>query len=66
MTEAEYQLFVNWWENSCRKGAVSFSFPRIDAKNGTATEYRFAAGQDIKVSNPSGDILELQMSWETV
>jgi hypothetical protein len=66
MTEPEYQLFVAWYENNCRRGAVSFAFPRIDAKNGPLTEYWFSPGQDIQVSNVSGDILELQMSWETV
>jgi hypothetical protein len=66
MTEPEYQLFVAWWDNSCRRGAVSFAFPRVDAKNGAITEYRFSPDQDIQVSNVSGDILELQMNWETV
>jgi hypothetical protein len=66
MTESEYQLFVNWWEHFCRRGAVSFAFPRIDAKNGAPTEYRFTAGQDLKIANPSGDILEVRMTWETV
>jgi hypothetical protein len=66
MTEPEYQLFANWWENSCCQGAVSFAFPRVDAKNGILTEYRFSPDQDIQVTNVSGDILELQMRWETV
>jgi hypothetical protein len=66
MTEPEYQLFAAWWENSCRRGAVSFAFPRVDAKDGAITEYRFSPDQDIQVSNVSGDILELQMRWETV
>jgi hypothetical protein len=66
MTEAEYQLFVVWWETSCRRGALSFAFPRLDAKNEAPAEYRFAADQDIRVSNVNGDILELQMTWETV
>jgi hypothetical protein len=65
MTEPEYQLFVAWWENSCRRGAVSFAFPRVDAQNGAITEYRFSPDQDIQVSNVNGDILELQMNWET-
>jgi hypothetical protein len=66
MKEPEYQIFLNWWEYACRRGAVSFAFPRIDAQNGAITEYRFSPDQDIQVSNVSGDILELQMSWETI
>jgi hypothetical protein len=66
MKEPEYQLFVNWWENSCRRGAFTFAFPQVDAKNGEMVEYRFSPDQDIQVTNVGGDILELQMSWETV
>jgi hypothetical protein len=66
MTEPEYRLFDHWWENACRRGAFTFAFPRIDAKNGALTEYRFSPDQDIRVSNVSGDTLELQMQWETV
>jgi hypothetical protein len=66
MKEAEYQLFLSWFNNACGRGALTFAFPRIDAKGNTITEYRFSPNQDIHVTNPSGDILEIQMTWETV
>jgi hypothetical protein len=65
MKETEYQLFLTWFNNDCQKGAVTFGFPRIDAKNGPITEYRFSPDSSIQVTNPSGDILEIQMGWET-
>lgn len=66
-TLAEYTLFDNWWNTSCRKGLYAFRFPRIDAISDTDNAvYQFADGSAPKYSNPSGDLINCSMEWEEV
>jgi hypothetical protein len=55
MREAEYQLFLDWFNNVCYRGALTFGFPKIDSVNGPTTEYRFSPDSSIQVTNLYGD-----------
>lgn len=65
----EYRLFNEWYQNKCRLGFYPFNFPTIDAVSGSGAKtsvYRFAAGSPPSYSNPSGNRIEVTMSWEEV
>lgn len=62
----EYQLFRLWYKNTLNHGMYSFYFPEIDVIGGQNVVYQFAVGGTPKYSNPSGDIVEAQMTWERV
>jgi hypothetical protein len=58
----EYRVFVDWFNNICRKGVNSFAYPQIDDITGVLREYRITSASS--VSNIAGHILDLQMGWE--
>jgi len=61
----EYELFVNWFENTLRRGLYSFYFPKIDSLNkSTLAVYKFTADGVPQFSNPSGDMINVTMKWE--
>ena len=64
---SEYETFTQWYNETCRRGAYSFSFPQID-KTGTVQnkEYRFAQGGQPSYSNPSSTTIDCTMTWEEV
>lgn len=62
----EYSYFVSWYNNDIRKGLFSFGFPQIDSTGTTIKEYRISANGSPKVSNPSGDMVDVTMEWEEV
>lgn len=66
-SETEYQLFNDWYENTCKYGFYSFSFPQIDKVGSTnEKEYRFVAGSEPNFSNSTGIMIDCTMEWEEV
>jgi hypothetical protein len=59
----EYRLFETWYNNTTRKGVLSFGFPKINDNTGVIAEYRFVPGSKISVSNPGALILDVNMEW---
>jgi hypothetical protein len=59
----EYRIFEGWYINTTRKGVFSFGFPKLNDNSGVITEYRFAPGSDLSVSNPGALVLEVSMEW---
>lgn len=61
----EYVYFKYWYENTCKMGTLSFSFPKIDGTSGSGNEdYCFADGGAPTFRNLSGAIIECNMKWE--
>jgi len=63
MTLEEYRVFRYWYENVCRKGAYTFTYPVINDNSGLLVEYQFAPDSSIGIKNTSALNLELTMSW---
>lgn len=63
-TLAQYDLFQNWWDGTCRKGLYAFYFPKVDSTSGTQSVYQFKSAP--KFDNPSGDYISCTMTWEEV
>ena len=63
MTLAEYRIFREWWERTCRKGFFSFGYPRINDNTGELVEYQFVPDSNPSIQNTSGDNLEISMAW---
>ena len=63
-TYDEYEDFTYWYNNTIKRGTLSFIFPRIDG-TGDA-EYRFASNGAPSYSNNSGKIIKCSMQWEEV
>lgn len=64
----KYEDFHDWYVNVTRKGFYSFGYPQIDGVFDTdnLVEYQFAKGGSPTYSNPSGDMIEVSMTWEEV
>ena len=65
-TVDEYKTFINWFKNDLRKGALPFSFPRVDSDGEKKTVYIFASDSALRFSNPSGKVIEAHFVWEEV
>lgn len=62
-TLAEKNLFMDWYDDVCRKGLFPFRFPDIE-KRGSESIYSFAPNSMLSFSNLGGQIIEVQMTWE--
>jgi hypothetical protein len=62
-TYGEYEIFDNWFENTCLRGEYTFLYPKVNLKDGPLTEYGIPADSDPEYSNPGGDIVEIRMTW---
>lgn len=55
LTKSEYYLFEEWWRTSLKDGSLSFEFPCLDGRSGTAEyipiEQYTASGQNGKEIN---------------
>jgi len=63
MTLQEYRVFDSWWENSCRKGFYTFSYPKINDNTGVMAVYQFAPDSRPRIVNTSALNLEISMEW---
>ena len=63
MTLAEYRVFMDWFDNSCRKGLYSFAYPKINDNTGILLQYQFDPESRIYKKNTSADNLEIEMNW---
>ena len=61
-TYTEYSAFTTWYNNTIKRGALSFTFPKIDG-SGNA-EYRMRSAPTY--SNESGKVIRCNMEWEEV
>ena len=66
MYHYEYKRFMEWFNTTLRRGAVSFMYPTIDDIDGHEEEYRFVPGSNISPDNPGGLIVHVPMQWEKV
>ena len=63
---AEYRVFLDWFKNDLRKGALPFLFPKIDSEGGENAVYIFSPDSTPHFSNPSGKVIEARFVWEEV
>lgn len=63
----EYKLFRQWYKNTLLFGMYPFYFPEIDVIGGGQNAiYQITSDGAPKYDNPSGDLIEVQMTWEKV
>ena len=61
-TYTEYLTFSAWYNNTIKRGTLSFTFPKIDG-TGNA-EYRITSAPTY--ANESGKVIRCTMEWEEV
>ena len=66
LNQTEYKLFRKWYKETLLLGMYPFYFPEIDVIGGQDVVYQFAVNGVPKYSNPSGDLIDAQMTWEKV
>jgi len=65
-TPEEYTMFMAWYKDTTRRGALSFLFPQVGAVNGSDVEYYFVPESVISVSNRSARAIDVSMEWQSV
>jgi len=65
-TPTERNAFVSWFKNDLMDGTYDFWFKDITKETEKTLAYRFVEGSGISFSNPSGKVVDVSMSWESV
>lgn len=65
-TNTERNAFISWFRNDLLDGTNAFWFKDITKETDKTLAYRFVEGSGISFSNPSGNLVDVSMSWESV
>jgi hypothetical protein len=64
MTLEEYRVFVEWWNNTDRRGVYTFAYPKINDITGDQVEYQVVPESVIGVKPTSALNVEISMNWQ--